>query len=271
VSYRQRLQSRRFELKYIISEGTARSLRDFILPHVVPDAHAPPDNPIGYPIKSLYLDTPDLSLYQQTVRGIKNRFKLRIRFYHDEWDQPAYLEIKRRETDVIRKERAAIRRSRVPALLAGRRLIEDDLIADNGDGEKDLASVHAMHHFCRLRNRLTAAGTTYVCYFREAYVSPNDNSLRLTFDREVKGSPYDSSQGLRLPRDGRATAIGGVILEVKFTDQFPSWLHAMVQHFHLRRRSVPKYIESVNAVLRPNGTEKHRPNGALARVRERVR
>lgn len=39
-----------------------------------------------------------------------NRFKLRIRFYDDIPASPAFLETERRLTDVIRKERAALRR-----------------------------------------------------------------------------------------------------------------------------------------------------------------
>ena len=52
-------------------------------------------------ITSLYLDSSALHLYRQTVQGIKNRFKLRIRFYDDNPGNPAFLEIKRRVTDVI--------------------------------------------------------------------------------------------------------------------------------------------------------------------------
>ena len=33
---------------------------------------------------SLYLDAPTLTLYWQIAYGLKNRFKLRIRFYDDE-------------------------------------------------------------------------------------------------------------------------------------------------------------------------------------------
>ena len=58
----------------------------------------------SYRICSLYIDSPQLFLYNQTVLGEKNRFKLRIRFYDDDPAHPAFLEIKRRVTDVILKE-----------------------------------------------------------------------------------------------------------------------------------------------------------------------
>jgi len=61
------------------------------------------------------LDNPGLSLCHATIDGVKNRFKLRIRFYDHVESNPVFFEIKRRVNDVILKERAAVRRASVPA------------------------------------------------------------------------------------------------------------------------------------------------------------
>ena len=47
-------------------------------PFTEPDNFAALCKGYRYPICSLYLDSPDLALYRQTVAGEKDRFKLRV-------------------------------------------------------------------------------------------------------------------------------------------------------------------------------------------------
>ena len=96
MRFRDNLQSNRFEFKYIVSEPCAAAVRDFVRSYLEPDPYADPEQGNSYQLSSLYLDTPDLSLYRQTVTGQKNRFKLRIRFYDDNPGSPTLLELKRR-------------------------------------------------------------------------------------------------------------------------------------------------------------------------------
>ena len=39
-----------------------------------------------------------------------------------------------------------------------------------------------------------------------------------------------------------------MILELKFTNRFPRWMHDLVRTFELRRQSVPKYNTCVDAI-----------------------
>ena len=113
------MQSNRFELKYLIDEGRARLVRDFVQAHLEADPFAKAANNYSYFIHSLYLDTPDRQLCFATLAGHRNRIKLRIRFYDDRPDTPIFFEIKRRVNDVILKERAAAKKSGVRRLLNG--------------------------------------------------------------------------------------------------------------------------------------------------------
>ena len=83
----QSLQSSRFEYKYYVDEGRARTIRNFIESYLEPDEFLVKFGGIGYPVCSLYLDNSGLLLYDQTMQGQKNRFKLRIRFYDKEISQ----------------------------------------------------------------------------------------------------------------------------------------------------------------------------------------
>jgi len=246
---RQALQASRYELKYVIDEPRARQIRDFVRGYLVPDAYALPERNYSYPVYSLYLDTPNLALFRQTVQGIKNRFKLRIRFYNDDPDAPVFLEIKRRINDVIRKQRAAVTRQGVAHLLRGGRPALTDLVSSNGNGKP----ASALHEFCSITDAIGARPVIYVSYLREAYVSPDSNRLRVTFDRYVGGTRYEPGEGLRCPREGVATDIPGVVLEIKFTDRFPNWMGHLVQSFNLYRRSVAKYVECLKVTEFPSG------------------
>ena len=83
-----------------------------------------------YPIVSLYLDSDDLQLCQESLRGHKNRFKLRIRSYTDEPDYPRFFEIKRRINTIINKSRARVMDRDLPTLLAGLCLPPQNYTAD---------------------------------------------------------------------------------------------------------------------------------------------
>lgn len=243
MPFRHTLQTSRFELKYIIDEQRAAGIRDFISSHLEHDEHAKPELGYAYSLSSLYMDSPSLTLFNQTRHGIKNRFKLRIRFYDDNPDSPAFLEIKRRVTDVISKERATVTREAVGHLLSGDGPSQSWLMRDNSNPE----SGSALLNFWNLCDHIDAAGRIYVSYTREAYVSPNSNSVRVTFDRQLFGTPHEQGCEISLPSDGVRPNVGGTILELKFTDRFPEWLRELVQAFDLQRTSVPKYNHCIMA------------------------
>ncbi len=244
MSHQQKMQTNRFELKYVIDEQRACAVREYISPYLDPDEHARGKPGCSYPVYSLYMDAPTLVLYRQTTHGLKNRFKLRIRFYDDDYTSPAFLEIKRRLSGVICKERAALRREGVEILLSGGRPDMSHLVQSSGNRDAE----GALDRFCSLCDELGAVGVTYVGYMREAYVQPNSDNLRVTFDRQLRGQEYDIREGLAVPTRGVSPNVDGVILELKFVDRFPGWMREMVWALDLDRCSMAKYVHCVEAL-----------------------
>jgi hypothetical protein len=175
---------------------------------------------------------------------VKNRFKLRLRYYDGDPASPIFLEVKRREADVIRKERAPITREGARLLLRGGYPGSLHLFQDSARVEAPAA----LECFRRLRDEIGAGAIACVEYLREAYVLPEGNGLRVTLDRGVRGSLFNRIGQLQPPRAGVETNVRGVILEIKFTDRFPCWLSEMVQAFDLQRSSMSKYLHCVNAL-----------------------
>ena len=102
--------------------------------------------------------------------------------------------------------------------------------------------MQTFHGLCR---SIGAQGVVYVSYLREAHVSPDSDQIRVTFDRELNSAPFDPDVGLAMPRGVAPVKLDRVILELKFTDRFPHWMHDLVQTFNLSRCSVPKYCHCI--------------------------
>jgi len=248
--------SARFELKYIIDEARAVAVADFVSAYLRPSEHNAYGPTIrGHPVISLYLDTPDHFFFHQAYTGHKNRMKLRIRFYDDEWKRPAFLEVKRRVSEVICKDRAMISREGVrQILLAGwphAPYWSDHSHLIHGKRRLDVSD-----DFWGFANRAQARGSIFVSYYREIWEAPDDEELRVTLDRYIHGSRYDGSGCLRAPTKGWRPFLppylapfpkDGVVLELKFDNQAPRWMFDLVKIFNLRQIPVCKYVACIYA------------------------
>jgi hypothetical protein len=233
----------RLELKYLIDELTVERIREQIKPYCRPDSHSrryAADRPgrVGYPIHSLYLDSPCLAFHQAKVRGDPDRIKLRVRTYSQ--TSPATLEIKRRESEVIDKTRAVIDRRWVedaargffPPCLAG-----------------DLQS-RFLRHFARTAAKWGAGPTLSVYYEREAYESLVDAYARITFDRHIR--VRRTSDWELCPGDDDWHSFDDywrsdhptlpVVLEIKCeTSSMPIWAIDVIRRNELYQSSFSKY------------------------------
>jgi hypothetical protein len=232
----------RYERKYVVSETAADAIRRFIAPHLTPDEHMSPDEPRGYQVFSLYIDTPLLSFYRQTVEGVRSRYKLRIRFYDAREEGLALFEIKTREADSIHKQRAAVPKSAVAKFLTCGYAPASDLMAPS---EK---STRALAQFCERSDRLGCVPMAFVSYWREAYVSREPDDVRVTLDRHLAGRDGRFAQSLHLPESQSLAAPNKVVLELKNSGRAPNWMRDLVRTFKLERVSFPKYVYCVDAL-----------------------
>jgi hypothetical protein len=235
-----RLQLQRLELKYIIREELALQVRDFVSSYLVIDEYGATMENLSYPVHSLYLDSNDLCIYWGTINGNKNRYKLRLRFYADKPEAPVFFEIKRRMNEAILKQRGAVKRASVSEILAGHFPSSNMLIQpDNG---KHLVAVQ---RFCELMLQNHASPKAHVAYSREAWVSQENNAIRVTLDRDVRCCPEPTAR-LASDMENPAKPFGSnVVLELKFTGRFPAWFRDLAHVFGLVQCSAAKYVDGV--------------------------
>jgi hypothetical protein len=224
-------------LKYLITEAKAAAIDRYLRPFLEYDRYSKLQRGGMYPIVSLYCDSPDMQLCRETLTGQKNRFKLRIRSYTDEPEYPRFFEIKRRINRVILKSRARVMDEDVAPLLAGRQLPPRGYTTDEA----------ALDQFQLYTAAINAGPSVLIRYMRQAFESPSENRVRVTFDRNLCYKVTDRPL-VRLGGSGwlrNTLTEGHAILEIKFTGTFPSWLSRMAALFELDARSVSKFSTSI--------------------------
>ena len=234
--------SSRFECKYIVDPLSVPRMRDYLRPFVRFDRYARhcPDG--RYPVSSLYLDSRELTLCRQTMAGEKDRFKLRVRTYDDEPSHPAFVEVKRKNNNVVNKRRVGLERDAARAILNWR----DASPALHGLSGRQLADAeYFVHHL----ERISAKPAIRVQYMREAYEATGNEPVRVTLDSQLRHAVTLNDDLGHTTGEWVDTPLDGVIVEIKFTERFPWWIADFVHRFDLRRRAVPKYILSVKHAL----------------------
>jgi hypothetical protein len=124
----------RYEFKYLIDEGLAAGIRDVVRSYLEPDPYGDQG---AYWVNSLYLDTDDWKLARQTIDGVKNRFKLRMRCYHFD-DSPVFCENKARVGTTIVKTRALCKRADAETIAMNAPPADGRIVAAKPHHQQDL-------------------------------------------------------------------------------------------------------------------------------------
>ena len=235
----------RFEAKYVIPRRLVEPIKAFIRPHCEMDKHCAAAGG-HYFINTLQLDSPSLSLHRAKEREATHRFKLRVRTYgNPPGDAPVFMEIKRKYYERIIKSRACIPfKSWKPGVL------------DRRPEELQLKSVkerEAFRDFVRLTHEIDARPLVYIRYRREAFSGLFDHYSRVTFDSKLSYQVAHDAHDWGM--NGRWVSMDSAIvwqmnesplvLEVKCTEQVPTWMIQLVQEFDLIRRGNCKYSNAI--------------------------
>ncbi len=248
------LPQQRFELKYLIDGRVAPRMRDFLGSHLVPDEYGVGQKDFSYPVHTVYLDSNGLETYQASLNGTKNRFKLRLRYYSEDPESPVFFEVKGRVDNCILKRRCPVRRAAVPLLLAGHLPEPEHLFSTKPK------NLFAFHHFHHLMQRLGARPKAHNHYMREAWVTPDNNAVRVTFDRNILHEPHFLPETVTEMKRPVRVFPEFVVVELKFTERFPNWFKDLVRHFNLMQFSSAKYAEGITLMGESRFQEVYRPN-----------
>ena len=235
----------RFEAKYIIPRHLVEPIKQFIRPYCVMDKHCDASGGHYY-VTTLQMDSPSLSLHYAKEWEATHRFKLRVRTYgKPPGDASVFLEIKRKYYERIVKSRVCIPYDQWKPGVLEKRASELNL--------KSVKEREAFGEFVRLSEEIGAEPRVYVRYRREAFTGIFDHYARITFDFQLCYQPvYDmynwGGDGRYISMDSgmvRHRSDSPLILEVKCTEQVPTWMIELVQEFDLIRCGNCKYSTAV--------------------------
>jgi SPX domain protein involved in polyphosphate accumulation len=228
----------RYELKYVLPLWKCQRIMAELKGFAEPDPHGGRD---GYPIVSLYYDSPDLSCFWAKVDGIKFRRKLRLRIYpgpNIEDTRFGMVEIKQRTNRTVQKRRLELPLEVAERLCRGE--IEATHLEQLNDLDQEVASevlylVSALH--------LRPAAIT--AYDRIAYVgSRYESGLRITFDSNLRGRVH----GLEVNNDAenhRLMHRETCVMEVKSDDSIPDWVTSLLARHSCQTQRVSKYCATI--------------------------
>jgi SPX domain protein involved in polyphosphate accumulation len=230
----------RRELKYRITEVKARTGARYIMAYIKPDRYSIKCKDYAYPISSLYFDSDNLHLCNETIQGKKNRFKLRIRCYDEDIESPCFFEIKRRINNIILKDRAKLSKK-----LLQKAVHENYVQTSLCKREQD-----TLRQFQFYLQILRARPIIIVRYMRQAFEENAVNRVRITFDRRLSFNAANHTEITLNGTGWQDVPINFVILEIKFTNKYPLWLSKMVKIFDLNQSAMSKYVSSVEQFYR---------------------
>lgn len=215
----------RHEYKYVCSERQLACIKGRIEPYMCIDANAGGRG--SYTIRSLYFDDCNNICYYDNLSGIDPREKFRIRTYNAD-PSLIRLELKQKRHGMTRKVSCPIDMELCQRLMMGGR-------TDFREMDESLYRKLFLWQSTRLLKP-----KVIVEYDRVPYVY-RDGNVRVTFDTNIRSS-VDTGSFL----DERITArpvmrTGYHVLEVKFDEFLPDFIHHAVQIDKLRQTAYSKY------------------------------
>jgi SPX domain protein involved in polyphosphate accumulation len=217
-------------------------LRNDVQPFLIPDIFMKNRPEKEYTVRSVYLDSFQLFTYHEKLAGLRLRNKFRIRGYNNyKEDSIVFLEIKRKDSDYISKDRAPLYYHELDKFLK----------------TKDLSLIHSLKNGSLKRKECAGNFLYYyllnnlhpyinVVYEREAYECKFGSGLRITFDKDIRTKPAETFDKLFVDENLKPSLKKYFVMEVKFHKILPSWLPAVMKKYNVFRQSASKYVMSVD-------------------------
>lgn len=225
----------RHELKYIVSEKELKILEHRLKPLMQLDRHQLGES---YRIRSLYFDDFYDSCLRETVAGVNNRKKYRLRIYNAD-SRFIKLEKKIKCNGMTRKESVVVSKKDCLLYLAGGTPpCQEDVMGENAYSTRNDFYIAVKGYGFRPVN--------IVEYERTAFTDARGN-VRITFDRNIAGSAQVNSFLNERVSLIPALPVGVHILEVKYDEFLPEYIADAMEIGSLQKTAFSKYVFARNA------------------------
>lgn len=229
----------RHEIKYILTDDQRREVLRGIKNHMIPDPHGMST------IRNIYYDTPSYRLIRRSLDKPRYKEKIRLRSYGQPTaDSIVFLELKKKYDGVVHKRRVELKEKDAEAYMAGEIGLEElkERIAEvsNPQIAKEIDYFKNFYKYLK--------PMVYLCYDRCAYFSEEDESLRITFDKNIRWRMTE----VKLTEDEGGEALlpeGTSLMEIKTATALPIWLVDVLSKVGARPASFSKYGNAYRSII----------------------
>jgi len=222
----------RFESKYLIHRNVAREFIRSLDGYIYSDPNSKESD--GYPIYSLYCDSPGLALFWEKIEGLKYRRKVRFRRYGN--DRDVFLEIKQRVDPTTQKRRVRWPLDRVVQTFCS----GNGLNGHEQEADPVSAEIFFLWQHYGLEPRMA------ITYRRQAFFAVFESDLRITIDSRVQYDAVNLDLSMPIETGKCLVEPEQVVVEVKFNERVPLWLCKAIGKFGLRLVRLSKYCTAVD-------------------------
>ncbi|MCR5828988.1 MAG: polyphosphate polymerase domain-containing protein [Lachnospiraceae bacterium] len=213
---------KRFEKKYLLTSEQEREFLRRIEGKMQLDEYG------LHTICNIYFDTPDFDLIRNSIEKPIYKEKLRLRSYGvpESEDSKVFVELKKKFKGIVYKRRVGLKLREAEAYLY-----------EGIHPEKDTQIMREIDWFIKMN---PVEPQVYLAYDRRAFFGVEDNQLRLTLDKNIRGRRIKLRLG-----DG---AVGEQILdedftlmEIKLPEYMPVWMANILSELGITPVSFSKY------------------------------
>lgn len=215
---------KRVETKYLVPADRLPELLQDLTKHMQADDFAQST------ITSLYFDTADFQMIQDSLAKKHGKEKIRLRTYAAQpgLESPAFLEIKQKLAGIGYKYRV-----KTTPFATGQALSQSGQALSHDDQMEDQLAI--------LQDRYgTISPRMLIAYNRLSFKGLEDDAVRVTLDNHLTYAVVDQ---LTLTSSLTAPLLpqNQLVMEIKVADQLPTWLQAILDQYGLEKVSFSKY------------------------------
>ncbi len=215
----------RHEFKYLISSAELEIIKTRVKNLLEPDSHTGDRG--SYSIRSLYFDDYYNRCFYENENGTDPREKFRIRIYNHSTDR-IMLECKRKEHGMTNKSSCALTVEQTRLLMSGKTVPDIE-------NQPPLLRKLTLRMLTRRLHPVVI-----VEYERIPYVYKNGN-VRVTLDTNISSSDSVGQFLDETITKRPIMPVGQQLLEVKFDEYLPDFIHKNLQLNNLRQTAFSKY------------------------------
>lgn len=223
---------KRYELKYMLTEGQKKKILEAMAPYMALDQYG------RTIIRNIYFDTKSYRLIRHSIEKPTYKEKLRIRSYSQaDPDSMVFVELKKKYKQVVYKRRISL-------------------------PEEEAMEWMCKESHCHLSTQIseeidyfldyykTLQPAVFLSYEREAFYSKDKSDFRVTFDDNILCRQED----LSLESEVYGTPIlpeGMVLMEIKCSGGIPLWMTHVLSEEHIYKASFSKYGTAYQTIIFP--------------------